>query len=94
MKWYPGYMSAPHSYATDRLSLVLSGTWWVNSGADFDPNQTVFPRCCHSELYLHRTGGKPLRWLGGHDERPGRAPRDPPGPARRSATRQPPRRAA
>ena len=41
MKWHPGYMSAPHSYATDRLSLVLSGTWWVNSGADFDPNQTV-----------------------------------------------------
>jgi hypothetical protein len=41
MKWYPGYMSAPHSYATDRLSLVLSGTWWVNSGVDFDLNQTV-----------------------------------------------------
>jgi hypothetical protein len=41
MKWNPGYMSAPHSYATDRLSLVLSGTWWVNSGPDFDPNQTV-----------------------------------------------------
>jgi hypothetical protein len=41
MKWHPGYMSAPHTYATDRLSLVLSGTWWVNSGADFDPNNTV-----------------------------------------------------
>jgi hypothetical protein len=41
MKWYPGYMRAPHSYATDRLCLVLSGTWWVNSGADFDPNDTV-----------------------------------------------------
>ena len=41
MKWYPGYMSAPHSYATDRLSLVMSGTWWVNSGADFDTNSTV-----------------------------------------------------
>ncbi len=41
MKWYPGYMSAPHSYATDRLSLVISGTWWVNSGADFDPDSTV-----------------------------------------------------
>ncbi len=26
MKWNPGYMSAPHSYATDRLSLVLTGT--------------------------------------------------------------------
>ena len=41
MKWYPGYRSAPHSYATDRLSLVLSGTWWVNSGTDFDPDDTV-----------------------------------------------------
>jgi hypothetical protein len=41
MKWYPGYMSAPHTYVTDRLSLVLSGTWWVNSGADFDPDRTV-----------------------------------------------------
>jgi hypothetical protein len=26
---------------TTRRSLVLSGTWWVNSGAGFDPNQTV-----------------------------------------------------
>ena len=41
MKWYPGYMSAPHSYATDRLSVVVSGTWCVNSGADFDPAQCV-----------------------------------------------------
>ena len=41
MRWNPGYMSAPHSYATDRLSLVLSGTWWVNSGADFDPANAV-----------------------------------------------------
>ena len=41
MKWYPGYMSAPHYYASDRLSVVLSGTWWVNSGEDFDPDHTV-----------------------------------------------------
>jgi hypothetical protein len=41
MKWYPGYMSAPHEYATDRLSVVLSGTWWVNSGQDFDPSNCV-----------------------------------------------------
>src|SRR5258708_4446126 len=41
MKWYPGFMSAPHSYATDRLSVGVSGTWWVNSGADFDPDQCV-----------------------------------------------------
>jgi hypothetical protein len=41
MKWYPGYMSAPHTYVTDRLCLVLSGTWWVNSGDTFDPDATV-----------------------------------------------------
>jgi len=41
MKWYPGYMSAPHTYVTDRLSLVLSGTWWVNSGSEFDPDSTI-----------------------------------------------------
>lgn len=41
MKWFPGYMSAPHSYVTDRLCFVLSGTWWVNSGEEFDPNATV-----------------------------------------------------
>lgn len=41
MKWHPGYMSAPHRYASDRLSVVVSGTWWVNSGRDFDPNNSV-----------------------------------------------------
>jgi hypothetical protein len=41
MKWNPGYFSAPHSYATDRLSVVVSGTWWVNSGNDFDPAHCV-----------------------------------------------------
>src|SRR5438093_12968684 len=38
MNWHPGYMTAPHSYATDRLSLVLSRTWWLNSVADFGPD--------------------------------------------------------
>jgi hypothetical protein len=41
MKWYPGFFSAPHSYATDRLCVVVSGTWWVNSGEDFDPDHCV-----------------------------------------------------
>lgn len=41
LRWYPGYMSAPHSYASDRLCVVVSGTWWINSGADFDPANTV-----------------------------------------------------
>ncbi|MBV8402453.1 MAG: cupin domain-containing protein [Acetobacteraceae bacterium] len=41
VKWYPGYMSAPHTYITDRLCVVVSGTWWINSGPDFDPDHTV-----------------------------------------------------
>jgi len=41
MKWYPGWFSAPHDHATDRIQVVVSGTWWVNSGADFDPRHAV-----------------------------------------------------
>ncbi len=41
LRWWPGYMSAPHKYTTDRLCVVVSGTWWCNSGADFDPASCV-----------------------------------------------------
>lgn len=41
MKWNPGWFSAPHSYATDRIQMVLSGTWWVKNGADFTSNTAV-----------------------------------------------------
>jgi hypothetical protein len=41
VRWHPGFMSAPHSYVTDRLCFVISGTWWVNSGEDFEPENTV-----------------------------------------------------
>ena len=41
VKWHPGYMSAPHTYVTDRLCFVISGTWWVNSGETFEPENTV-----------------------------------------------------
>jgi hypothetical protein len=41
MKWYPGFMSAPHSCATDRLSVVVSGVWCVNNGEDFDQDHCV-----------------------------------------------------
>ncbi len=40
-RWYPGYMSAPHWYETDRVCVVVSGTWWVGSGGTFDPENTV-----------------------------------------------------
>jgi hypothetical protein len=41
IRWHPGYMSAPHTYVTDRLCFVISGTWWVNSGEIFEPESTV-----------------------------------------------------
>jgi hypothetical protein len=41
IKWHPGYMSASHTYVTDRLCFVISGTWWVNSGENFQPEATV-----------------------------------------------------
>jgi len=41
VRWHPGHMSAPHYYDTDRLCVVLSGTWYVASGEDFAPEETV-----------------------------------------------------
>ena len=41
IRWHPGFMSAPHWYETDRLCVVLSGTWYVASGEDFTPEATV-----------------------------------------------------
>jgi hypothetical protein len=41
IRWYPGFMSSPHWYETDRLCVVVSGTWWVTSGETFDPQSTV-----------------------------------------------------
>jgi hypothetical protein len=34
-------MSAPHWYEEDRYCVVVSGTWWVASGAKFDAADTV-----------------------------------------------------
>jgi hypothetical protein len=41
MKWNPGWFSAPHTYATDRIQVVVFGTWFVNSGNEFQPQDAV-----------------------------------------------------
>ena len=41
MRWNPGWFSAPHTYATDRICVVVFGTWFVNSGNDFLPQDAV-----------------------------------------------------
>jgi hypothetical protein len=42
VKWLAGnHFSHPHFHPHDRFITVLKGTWWVGSGAKFDPNATV-----------------------------------------------------
>ena len=36
-KWLPHNNSRPHFHQNDRYITVLSGTWWVNTGAKYDP---------------------------------------------------------
>ena len=59
MKWNPGWFSAPHSYATDRIQIVLSGTWWVNSGCRFR-SQERRAGCCWRVRQTYRAD-LPLR---------------------------------
>jgi hypothetical protein len=56
IRWWPGYMSAPHTYTTDRFCMVVSGTWWCNSGADFDPAACV---AVLAGSFVHRVAGTP-----------------------------------
>jgi hypothetical protein len=41
VKWTPHRMSHPHWHPNDRFITVISGTWWVGTGAKFDPDKTV-----------------------------------------------------
>jgi hypothetical protein len=41
VKWLPHNMSRPHFHPNDRFIKVLSGTWWVGTGPNFDPGNTV-----------------------------------------------------
>ena len=36
-KWLPHKNSRPHSHPNDRFITVLKGTWWVNTGPNYDP---------------------------------------------------------
>jgi hypothetical protein len=37
-KWLPHNNSRPHSHPNDRYITVLKGTWWVNTGSNYDPD--------------------------------------------------------
>ena len=56
IKWSPNTMSRPHTHPAARYITVLSGTWWVNSGADFDPASCV---AAPAGSFVHRVAGTP-----------------------------------
>lgn len=62
MKWHPHHNSTPHFHPHDRFITVLSGTWWVGTGAHYDMNSTVPMRAgavvTHYANQLHYDGAK------------------------------------
>jgi len=38
VKWKAHHNSHPHFHPNDRFITVLSGTWWVNTGRNYDPD--------------------------------------------------------
>ena len=41
IRWHPGHGSRPHSHPNDRFIYVISGTWYVGTGANYDPDHMV-----------------------------------------------------
>jgi quercetin dioxygenase-like cupin family protein len=62
MKWHPHHNSMPHSHPHDRFIMVLSGTWWVGTGAKYDMDSTVPMKAgtmvTHYGNQLHYDGAK------------------------------------
>jgi hypothetical protein len=44
VRWWPGYMSAPHSYSTDRLCVVVSGTCAIAARTSTHPHACLCQR--------------------------------------------------
>lgn len=42
-RFHPGNFSRPHWHENDRYIMVMSGTWWVSTGARFDPENITVP---------------------------------------------------
>ena len=65
-KWTKGnHFSRPHFHPNDRYIVVLQGTWWVGSGAKFDPEHGTVPMPAGS-FVTHF--GKQVHWDGAKDE--------------------------
>jgi len=64
-KWTKGnHFSRPHFHPNDRYIVVLQGTWWVGTGPDFDPANTVAMPAGSFVTHF----GKEVHWDGAKDE--------------------------
>jgi len=65
-KWTKGHhFSHPHFHANDRYIVVLQGTWWVGTGAKYDPEHDSVPMPAGT-FVTHF--GKQVHWDGAKDE--------------------------
>ena len=62
VKWMPHHNSRPHSHPHDRYIYVLSGTWYVGTGSNYDPDpMTPMPAgsfVTHFGKQIHYDGAK------------------------------------
>ena len=63
-KWLPHNNSRPHFHQNDRYITVISGTWWVNTGAKYDP--AGFKPVPAGSFVTHT--GKEIHYDGARDE--------------------------
>ena len=63
-KWLPHNNSRPHFHPNDRYITVISGTWWVNTGANYDP--AGFKPVTPGSFVVHT--GKEIHYDGAKDE--------------------------
>jgi hypothetical protein len=65
VKWLAGnHFSRPHFHPNDRFITVLSGTWWIGSGPDFDPDKASVAMPAGSFVTHY---GKQVHWDGAKD---------------------------
>jgi quercetin dioxygenase-like cupin family protein len=64
-KWRNGPFTHPHFHSADRYAYVLDGTWWVGTGAKFDPEHLAVPVKAGS---LVTELAKGVLWAGARDE--------------------------
>ena len=64
VKWLPHNNSRPHFHPNDRFIQVLEGTWWVQTGAKYDP--AGFKPMPKGTFVVH--AGKEIHYDGAKDE--------------------------